>query len=152
MTLLKRVMLFSRYTNIEVEFQRIKTNASSQLNNSSYAKILTSGHLMKPLLITMALMFFQQSSGITAILFYSASVFQDAGSSLDRFLSSIIIGVVQVVFTGLSVLLVGIAVTSFLLSTLATDVYRFTLHRWTDSDVVYCSWFQEFLWQSRLVV
>ncbi|XP_057373492.1 facilitated trehalose transporter Tret1-2 homolog [Daphnia carinata] len=98
--------LRGKYTNIEVEFQRIKTNANSQLTNSSYAKILTSGYLMKPLLITMALMFFQQSCGITAILFYSASVFQDAGSSLDRFLSSIIIGVVQVVFTGLSVLLV----------------------------------------------
>lgn len=97
-----------RYTNVETEFQRIKTNASAQLPNSSYAKILTNKYLIKPLLISMALMFFQQFSGINAIVFYSASVFQDAGSSLDSFISSIIIGIVQMVFTMISVLLVSI--------------------------------------------
>jgi facilitated trehalose transporter len=61
---------------------------------------------MKPLLISMALMFFQQFSGINAIIFYSASIFQEAGSTIDRFLSSIMIGVVQLIFTGISALLV----------------------------------------------
>jgi facilitated trehalose transporter len=97
-----------RYTDVETEFERIRTNANAQLPNSSYAKILTNSYLMKPLLISMTLMFFQQFSGINAIVFYSASVFEDAGSSLDRFVSSIIIGLVQMVFTMVSVLLVSI--------------------------------------------
>ncbi|XP_057379573.1 facilitated trehalose transporter Tret1-2 homolog [Daphnia carinata] len=98
--------LRGKYTNIESEFQRIKTNVDSQLPNASYSKILTSGHLIKPLLISLALMFFQQFSGINAIVFYSASVFQEAGSTLDRFSASIVIGVVQMVFTMMSVFLV----------------------------------------------
>ncbi|KAI9559970.1 hypothetical protein GHT06_013978 [Daphnia sinensis] len=98
--------LRGKYTNIESEFQRIKTNVNSQLPNASYAKILTSVHLMKPLLISLALMFFQQFSGINAIVFYSASVFQEAGSTLDRFSASIIIGVVQMIFTMMSVFMV----------------------------------------------
>ncbi|KZS06246.1 Uncharacterized protein APZ42_030360, partial [Daphnia magna] len=87
-------------------WQRISNNANSQLPKPSYAKILTNGHLMKPLIISMALMLFQQLSGINAIVFYSASVFQDAGCSLNNFLSSIIIAVVAMVFTMISVLLV----------------------------------------------
>ncbi|KAK4004300.1 hypothetical protein OUZ56_006040 [Daphnia magna] len=98
--------LRGKYTNIESEFQRISNNANSQLPKPSYAKILTNGHLMKPLIISMALMLFQQLSGINAIVFYSASVFQDAGCSLNNFLSSIIIAVVAMVFTMISVLLV----------------------------------------------
>lgn len=62
---------------------------------------------MKPLFISMALMFFQQFSGINAIVFYSASIFQEAGSSVDRFMSSIMIGIVQLVFTMISALLVS---------------------------------------------
>lgn len=61
---------------------------------------------MKPLMISMALMFFQQFSGVNAIIFYSASIFQEAGSTIDRFISSIMIGVVQLVFTSLSALAV----------------------------------------------
>ncbi len=57
-------------------------------------------------MISMALMFFQQFSGVNAIIFYSASIFQEAGSTIDRFISSIMIGVVQLVFTGLSALAV----------------------------------------------
>ncbi|XP_046649044.1 facilitated trehalose transporter Tret1-2 homolog isoform X2 [Daphnia pulicaria] len=99
--------LRGKYTDIEPEFERIKFNDNSHgSNNIRYIKILTSCHLMKPLLISMALMFFQQFSGINAIVFYSASIFQEAGSTIDRFVSSIMIGVVQLIFTVISALLV----------------------------------------------
>lgn len=125
-----------RYTNIESEFQRISNNANSQLPKPSYAKILTNGHLMKPLIISMALMLFQQLSGINAIVFYSASVFQDAGCSLNNFLSSIIIAVVAMVFTMISVLLVGVAFIFSPVDIKLWYIYHLIFHRWTDLDVV----------------
>ena len=62
------------------------------------------GALMRPLVISLALMFFQQFSGINAVIFYSASIFQAAGSSVDRFISSITIAIVQLVCTLLAAL------------------------------------------------
>lgn len=56
--------------------------------------------------ICLALMFFQQFSGINAVIFFSTQIFQAAGSSLDPAISTIIIGVVQVVSTILAALLV----------------------------------------------
>ena len=62
------------------------------------------GALMRPLVISLALMFFQKFSGINAVIFYSASIFQAAGSSVDRFVSSITIAIVQLVCTLLAAL------------------------------------------------
>ena len=62
------------------------------------------GALMRPLVISLVLMFFQKFSGINAVIFYSASIFQAAGSSVDRFVSSITIAIVQLVCTLLAAL------------------------------------------------
>lgn len=100
-------MILIRHTDIEPEFKRIKNNnGHSQTVQTNYTHILTNGYLMKPLFVSMGIMFFQQFSGINAIIFYSASIFQEAGSTIDRFISSIMIGVVQLVFTGISALVV----------------------------------------------
>ncbi|XP_023028036.1 facilitated trehalose transporter Tret1 [Leptinotarsa decemlineata] len=50
-------------------------------------------------LICFSLMFFQQFSGINAVMFYSKEIFIDAGSSLPTPWCVIIIGVVQVIAT-----------------------------------------------------
>ena len=55
----------------------------------------------------MALMFFQQFSGINAIIFYSVIIFQEAGSNIDQFLSSIAIAFVQLACTFVSAFLVN---------------------------------------------
>lgn len=49
--------------------------------------------------ICIMLMFFQQFSGINAVIFYSVSIFKSAGSNLDPAICSIIVGVVQVLMT-----------------------------------------------------
>lgn len=45
------------------------------------------------------LMFFQQFSGINAVIFFTVDIFKMAGSSLDPNFCSIIVGVVQVLMT-----------------------------------------------------
>lgn len=53
----------------------------------------------KGFLICVSLMFFQQFSGINAVIFFSVSIFKAAGSDLDPNICAIIIGVVQVLMT-----------------------------------------------------
>ncbi|CAG0894217.1 unnamed protein product [Cyprideis torosa] len=57
---------------------------------------------VQALLISMGLMFFQQFSGINAVIFYSAQIFRAAGSKMDENLSSIIIGIVNLLATLIS--------------------------------------------------
>jgi len=54
----------------------------------------------KPLVIAVALMAFSQFSGINAIMYYSTKIFTTAGVGIkDAFMSSVIIGLMNVVFT-----------------------------------------------------
>lgn len=56
--------------------------------------------------ICLALMFFQQFSGINAVIFFAQSIFNAAGSTMDPAISVIVIGVVQVLSTVLAAVLV----------------------------------------------
>lgn len=60
----------------------------------------------KGFIICVMLMFFQQFSGINAVIFYSQKIFKSAGSTLDPSICTIIIGVVQVFMTFASAALV----------------------------------------------
>lgn len=53
----------------------------------------------KPLFITLSLMFFNQFCGANAVGFYTVSIFKEAELGLDAYVSSIIVGAVQVVAT-----------------------------------------------------
>ncbi len=61
-------------------------------------ELLQSGYV-KPLAVSMGLMFFQQFSGINAVMFYSVNIFRLAGSSIDSNLATIILGVVNIAAT-----------------------------------------------------
>lgn len=56
--------------------------------------------------ICVSLMFFQQFSGINAVIFFSVSIFKSAGSNLDPNICAIIVGVVQVLMTFVAATLV----------------------------------------------
>lgn len=58
------------------------------------------------LIICLCLMLFQQVSGINAIIFYTVPIFESAGSNMDPAVCSIIVGVVQVLMTFASTLLI----------------------------------------------
>lgn len=61
---------------------------------------------MKAMIIALGLMFFQQLSGINAILFYAGIIFQEASGSLSSGLCAVIIGIVQVLATLLAATLI----------------------------------------------
>lgn len=93
-------ILYARRTDIEAEFQRLKEN---QAKNSQQQEIqpreLMKGSVLKPLGISMGIMFFQQFTGINAMIFYTVSIFKSAGTTLDGRYATIIIGFVQLIAT-----------------------------------------------------
>ncbi|XP_048480687.1 facilitated trehalose transporter Tret1 isoform X2 [Plutella xylostella] len=69
-------------------------------------KVLCSSVVYKPLIIGFSLLFFQQFSGIDAVIFFTVEIFESAGSTLDPMTATILVGVVQLLSNALSTLLV----------------------------------------------
>ncbi|PSN47389.1 hypothetical protein C0J52_11155 [Blattella germanica] len=61
---------------------------------------------IKAVKIVACLMILRQLSGINAIIFFTTNIFDDAGSTLSPTLATIVVGVIQIVFTYFSSLLV----------------------------------------------
>ena len=71
----------------------------------SMRELFSTRRLYRPILISVGLMFFQQTSGVNAVMFYTASIFETAGFTNSGSMPSIIIAVVQVVATFVASLL-----------------------------------------------
>ena len=83
-------------------------NVELETENSSQSKEvlpISSPLFYKPLLVACMMMLSQQLSGINAIFFYSTSLFANAGVQSAQ-LSTVYVGVVNVVFTFVSLLLI----------------------------------------------
>lgn len=93
--------------NCENELEEIKeilqNNSESKV---SLMEILSTTAAKKSLLICFSLMFFQQMSGVNAIIFYTSSIFGYAKSGLTESTATIIVGVMQVIATLVSSLVV----------------------------------------------
>ena len=72
---------------------------SSQEGQGFSLKMYSQRQHMCTLLLSLGLMFFQQFSGINAVMFYSTDIFKESGSSIEPKIATIIIGVAQVVAT-----------------------------------------------------
>ncbi|KAJ0178513.1 hypothetical protein K1T71_006336 [Dendrolimus kikuchii] len=93
--------------DVDYELNNLKQKAEEAKNNPvSFLSAITKKTAVKALIICYALMVFQQLSGINAVIFNSSSIFSDAGAAMDAAVSTIIIGVIQVVATFVSSLVV----------------------------------------------
>ncbi|XP_076055200.1 facilitated trehalose transporter Tret1-like [Oratosquilla oratoria] len=101
--------------NVENEMKYINDFLDATKQKNLQLKDLKKPNILEPLLISLPLMFFQQFTGINAITFNMIFIFKETGSTLSDSLSSIIIGIVQVVGTGISIFIVDKAGRRFLL-------------------------------------
>ncbi|KRG01100.1 facilitated trehalose transporter Tret1-2 homolog isoform X2 [Drosophila mojavensis] len=98
--------LWGRYCDSRSAIQVIQNDLDQTGADASFLDLFTNRGARNGLIISILLMFFQQFSGINAVIFYTESIFKSAGSSLDASICSIIVGVVQVIMTLTSSLLI----------------------------------------------
>lgn len=103
-----------RQTDVEVEFERLKVNhAKNSMDHVEQPVGIEDffrASVLKALGISMGIMFFQQFTGINAIIYYTVTIFRSAGSSIQPSFAAITVGIVQLIFTissGLFVLIFG---------------------------------------------
>merc|ERR1719322_6400 len=122
---------------------------SSSTDEVTWKEMIMKQQYRTPLILSLALMFFQQFSGINAIMFYLDDIFQTAGYKTDSQLhtASLLISGIQIVATFFSCLIVDRVGRKSLLifssifmvisSTGLSLYYRFTSENTTDG---YLSW------------
>ncbi|KAJ8955984.1 hypothetical protein NQ318_006255, partial [Aromia moschata] len=93
--------------NCDAEMKEIKDaldqDATVQVSFFEAAKTTAS---KRAIFICFSLMFFQQMSGVNAVIFYTGDIFESAGSTLISSTATIIVGVMQVVATLVSSIVV----------------------------------------------
>lgn len=121
---------------VEWESTRIEEAAQDQASGFQLSDLRDPG-VLKPLLLGVFLMVFQQMTGINAIMFYAESIFKQANFQKGD-LGSVLVGVVQVLFTAVAAvvmdragrkLLLIISGSSMALSTAAFGVYFYLLEQ-----------------------
>ncbi|XP_011869615.1 PREDICTED: facilitated trehalose transporter Tret1-like isoform X2 [Vollenhovia emeryi] len=86
------------------EAQREAEEVASR--NSSIFDLVRTPAARRALLASLGAMFFQQLSGINAVIFYTVTIFQASGSSIHPDVASIIVAVVQMIMTSVAALIV----------------------------------------------
>ncbi|XP_057373147.1 facilitated trehalose transporter Tret1-like [Daphnia carinata] len=128
--------LRGKNTIVDAEMRRMKEHHEKTASSHGSIRLgdLMRGPVMKPFGISLGIMFFQQTTGINAMVFYTVSIFQSAGSSIGSRYATIIVGGVQLVFTIASgflvdrygrriLLLTSAAITSISLASMGTFFY-----------------------------
>ncbi|XP_070811707.1 solute carrier family 2, facilitated glucose transporter member 8 isoform X1 [Pituophis catenifer annectens] len=87
----------------EWECRQIEANVNEQ-QEMSIAEFKNPS-IYKPFLIGVAMMFFQQASGINALMFYAETIFEDANFK-NSSAATVIVGSIQVIFTAMAALII----------------------------------------------
>ncbi|XP_039755973.1 facilitated trehalose transporter Tret1 isoform X2 [Pararge aegeria] len=101
------IRLRGRNYDVDSELNNLQLKADlAKSQPISFASAITKKTALKALLICYALMLFQQLSGINAVIFNTSSIFDSAGATIPAAIATIIIGVIQVIATFTSSLVV----------------------------------------------
>lgn len=135
-------------TDIDKEFHELQKNQQDSDDQNESVFVLFSRTNLKLLSIVLGMMFFQQFSGINAVIFYTTKIFKEAGSTLDESICTTIVGVVNFVSTFIAAVLIDrlgrkillyISSVSMLISLAVLGAY-FYLKEETDQDVLVVGW------------
>ena len=99
----------SDYSYFESELVEIKQKCNELSNPATkvpISKLMTSSVYLKPLFISLGLMFFQQFSGVNFVMFYLQPIFEKAGTTIDSGLGATLVTLAQVLATAGTVLVV----------------------------------------------
>ncbi|KAL0872217.1 hypothetical protein ABMA27_004615 [Loxostege sticticalis] len=93
--------------DVDGELDGLKQKAEEAKNNPvSFVSAITKKNALRAIMICYALMVFQQLSGINAVIFNTSAIFSSAGAAIPAAIATIIIGVIQVIATFVSSLIV----------------------------------------------
>lgn len=92
------------YSNELAELQA--QNEADKKNKVSLAAALARRSTIKAIFISLGLMFFQQMSGINAVIFYTKDIFEAADTGIDSGIATIIVGIMQVISVFVSSIIV----------------------------------------------
>lgn len=93
--------------DVDSELNMIEGDVKAATQSSmSFTAALKKKSTLKALLIAFGLMFFQQLSGINAVILYSSDMFQETGVKFDPKIASIVVAAFQVIATFASSLIV----------------------------------------------
>ncbi|XP_017020083.1 facilitated trehalose transporter Tret1-2 homolog [Drosophila kikkawai] len=93
--------LRGKKVDVEEELKALvlfQQEADSQAAKNGFLELFKRDNL-KAVAISLGLMLFQQMSGINAVIYYTVRIFEDAGSTIDSNLSTIIVGLVNFIAT-----------------------------------------------------
>ncbi|KAG1674334.1 Facilitated trehalose transporter Tret1 [Nymphon striatum] len=94
------IFIRGKDADIKHEFQELSVAVQKQNAIGSFSlSMLKDPTVYKPLIVSLFIMGFQQLCGINAVMFYTVSIFKNAGSSIDPKICTIIVGVTQFVGT-----------------------------------------------------
>lgn len=108
------IKLRSKNSNIETEFNEMLNEAQIADKKFNFALYAQPNHRYT-LILSVLLNVFQQFCGINAVMFYSASILAESGSSISGNLGTILIGAAQVIATAIGASLVDKLGRKFLL-------------------------------------
>ncbi|KFP40931.1 Solute carrier family 2, facilitated glucose transporter member 8, partial [Chlamydotis macqueenii] len=96
---------FLRGPHADHEWECMQIEASVQEEGLNFSEFKNPS-IYRPLLIGVALMFFQQVTGINAVMFYAETIFEDASFKVIGVMASVVVGSIQVCFTAVGALIV----------------------------------------------
>ncbi|KAK9508397.1 hypothetical protein O3M35_005968 [Rhynocoris fuscipes] len=94
----------NQQNNGVTEDKEVISNESK--DRAEIAAPLWSKQVLVPFSLVVAILVFQQISGIDSIVFYTVTIFQESGSTLGEYAATILVGFVQLIATIISIFLI----------------------------------------------